>query len=730
MTRQESCADADRIGTTPALHSEACATSSDELVELRAEVVRLRQALSDAERRAAEAEGTQQTLRALLACIPEGIVAQRDISERKRAENALREGEERFRVMADGSPVMMWVSDAGRGIRFVNRACREFHGIEEEQVHGGGWEPLVHPDDAPAYVSACESAIRARAPLKAQARVRRADGEWRWIESYGQPRQASQGEHLGYVGISIDITERKRAELEREQLLARIQRSEAELDAVFKALPYLVSVHDKEGRYLRANPAVVELFGLNPVQSTREEVARALNARLPNGEPLTAENMPSSRALSGEPFYDAEYIVTDGRGRDHVLLMNAIPLKSNGQVYGAIFAQMDITQRREAERALERANLQLLEADRQKNQFLAMLSHELRNPLAPIRNSLYVLDRVPPGGEQACKAKAVIDRQVSHLARLVDELLDTTRIVSGKLRLDHVWFDLAEMIRRTADDHRGLFAIAGIDFEARICGGPVWMHGDETRIAQVVGNLLSNSAKFTERGGRVLLAVERDPRRAAALIRVEDTGVGVAPDLLPKLFQPFVQAQQSLERTKGGLGLGLALVRSIIQLHGGEVELQSEGVGKGTEVVARVPIDSREDLGAVDGRPSEELAPLHVLVIDDNVDAADSLRDLLQLAGHEAEVAYSGPQGLEKARAMRPDVVLCDIGLPGMDGYAVAGVIRADPELSSTRLVAVSGYAQPEDLERAKRAGFDRHVAKPPSLERLEQVLDVPKRRA
>jgi PAS domain S-box-containing protein len=381
--------------------------------------------------------------------------------------------------------------------------------------------------------------------------------------------------------------------------------------------------------------------------------------------------------------------------------------------------------RARAEVSLREANERLLEADRRKNEFLAVLSHELRNPLAPIRNSVYILERAAPGGEQAVRAREVIDRQAQHMARLIDDLLDVTRVSRGKIVLQRERVDLAAIARGTAEDHRETFARDGVDLEVLDPGKPLWVEGDRTRLAQVVGNLLTNSAKFTPRGGRTVLTVEAIAKQA--VVRVRDDGAGMSPETLENVFEPFVQAAQPIERSRGGLGLGLALVKELVQMHGGTVAARSEGEGRGSEFVVSLPLQAAV-AAAVDARGGPVLNPRarRVLVVEDNLDSAESLREALSLNGHEVAVTYSGPAGLEAARSWRPEVVLCDVGLPGIDGYEVARAIRRDSDVALRRtfLVALSGYALSEDVIRSREAGFDRHVAKPPSIEALESVLE------
>ena len=369
------------------------------------------------------------------------------------------------------------------------------------------------------------------------------------------------------------------------------------------------------------------------------------------------------------------------------------------------------------------ARVSLEEADRGKNQFLAMLSHELRNPLAPIRNSLSILDRAAPGGEQARRAQAVIDRQVTHLTRLVDDLLDVTRISRGKIQLRRERLDVCDVVHRAIEDSRWSFEQNGVELQVTVPEVPLWHDGDGTRIAQVIGNLLHNSAKFTQAGGAATISVESNVSLRRAIVRIRDTGVGIAPEMLPRVFEPFAQADTTLDRSKGGLGLGLALVKGLVEMHGGTVSVESEGLGKGAEFTVRLPLGSVELPAAAPVRSAVTGGPRRVLVIEDNVDAAESLREVLELGEHTVEVAFSGAEGIEKARAFRPEVVLCDIGLPGMDGYEVAKAMRAEPALKSVALVALTGYAGPEDVARSREAGFDHHVAKPPGMEKLEQIL-------
>ncbi|MBI5531339.1 MAG: response regulator [Deltaproteobacteria bacterium] len=377
---------------------------------------------------------------------------------------------------------------------------------------------------------------------------------------------------------------------------------------------------------------------------------------------------------------------------------------------------LDITERRRGEQALR-------EMDRRRNDFLAVLSHELRNPLSPILNSLYILELAPAGSDRSRRAQEVIRRQTGQLARLVDDLLDVTRITRNKIQLQRERLELNVLVRGVVEDHLPQFENSEVSLELKPAPAPVYVLADGNRLAQVIGNLLQNASKFAGRNGSARVSVSTDAGERRAVVRIADSGVGLAPAMLSRLFEPFSQADSSLDRSKGGLGLGLALVKGIVDLHGGEVSVHSAGLGKGAEFTIKLPLDLAGKAKTPALRPAVARSPWRILIIEDNIDAADTMKEVLEFGEHQVAVAYTGPQGLKSAREFSPDLVLCDIGLPGMDGYEVAHAIRNDDSLKHAYLVAVTGYALPDDLQRATSAGFDRHLAKPVSIERLEEVL-------
>jgi CheY-like chemotaxis protein len=374
---------------------------------------------------------------------------------------------------------------------------------------------------------------------------------------------------------------------------------------------------------------------------------------------------------------------------------------------------------------LKMAEEALREADRRKDEFLATLAHELRNPLAPVRNSLHILRLA---GADAAAQKQIVDmmeRQVNHMVRLVDDLLEVSRITRGKIDLRKEVVDVAAVVRSAVETAGPVVEGAGHQLAISLPPEPVLLEADPVRLAQVVVNLLNNAAKYTEAGGQIWLTARREAGQVALSVR--DTGTGIPAEMLPRVFDMFTQVDRTLGRAQGGLGIGLALVRSLVQMHGGSVEARSDGPGRGSEFTVRLPL-ARSDVRRAsenDGvaKSSAALAGRRILVVDDNRDAADSLAMLLRFMGAEVLTAYDGPSALEVVRVHRPAVVFLDLGMPGMDGYAVAAQVRREPQYQDVTLIALTGWGQEEDRRRSREAGFDDHLTKPPDIGALEQLL-------
>jgi signal transduction histidine kinase/DNA-binding response OmpR family regulator len=381
---------------------------------------------------------------------------------------------------------------------------------------------------------------------------------------------------------------------------------------------------------------------------------------------------------------------------------------------------------RQAAEFIDNARLyrEIREADRHKDEFLAMLAHELRNPLAPLTNALHLLRPGELDGAEAGQVREIAERQVRHLTRLVDDLLDVSRISSGKIQLRKGPVDLGEAVARAVDSSRPLIEALRHDLSVAVAPEPILLVADSARLEQILSNLLNNAAKYTEPGGRIELEAGRDGDDA--FLRVRDSGIGIAPELLPRVFDLFTQAERSLDRSQGGLGIGLTLVRRLVELHDGSVSVSSAGVGRGSEFVVRLPLGKvakGDHGGAGHARPPVDATPKRVLVVDDNEDGARLLSRMLRSCGHHLSLAHDGPTALEVALADPPDVVLLDIGLPGMDGYEVARRLRERDGPTPILLVALTGYGQEDDLRRSQEAGFDHHLVKPVDPLTLSELL-------
>src|SRR5918994_667197 len=379
------------------------------------------------------------------------------------------------------------------------------------------------------------------------------------------------------------------------------------------------------------------------------------------------------------------------------------------------------------ERENRRLVAQLRDADRQKDDFLAALAHELRNPLGVVSNAFDILPETQTSEPVSQELRDIINRQISLMSCLVDDLLDVSRISHGQIGLAREPCDFAAIVRQTVDDYRSILESNGLELKLDAPSSPVWVVGDSTRLAQSISNLLQNASKFTSTGDTVTVKLVDIPDEHCAVLSVRDTGIGMESDFLARIFEPFSQFDPGVGRRQGGLGIGLSLVKGLIELHGGEVHASSQGPGQGSEIAIRLPTQKFTDPHHPSSKPSiaraESPANYRILVIDDNSLAARTLQIFLGDKGHEVELAVTGPQGLEKARQFLPHVVLCDIGLPGLDGYSVARQLRQEQGSDKMFLIAVSGYGQEEDQERAKSAGFDAYLVKPISLKDLEKLL-------
>jgi PAS domain S-box-containing protein len=562
--------------------------------------------------------------------------------------------------------------------------------------------------------------------------------EWRWTgpdnhdyELHAFPFTDSDGSPL-IMEVGIDITEINRARQALHEANASLEQRVAERTAELKVArqeaeqardllqitmdnaPALMSYVDKDCRYLRINKNYEQWFGYSDEQVSGRHVRDVI------GEAAWQALSPYiERVLAGEQI-SFEYSPPNiENGPRWFYATHSPDFDAEGRVRGFVGHVLDISERKRAEEALK-------EIDRRKDEFLAMLAHELRNPLAPIRNAAHILKRPSLNEKQLAWCSDVIDRQIEHLVRMVDDLLDVSRISRGKIELKKETLSVSAIVQRAVEASQPLFDARRHELTIRLPPEPIYVEGDLVRLSQVVSNLLNNAAKYTDEGGCISLAVE--PEDSEFFIRVRDNGRGIDPAALSGLFELFYQVDHTIDRSEGGLGIGLSLVKSLVTMHGGEVWACSEGRGKGSEFVIRLP-RLRESPAAPVPRPAEpepSQDPLRILVVDDNRDAAQSLSLLLAGEGHTVSQAYDGPTALTVALAERPQVVLLDIGLPGMDGYAVARAIRQHSALSMMHLIALSGYGRQVDREQAKMAGFNGYLTKPVDFGELRHALSQP----
>jgi PAS domain S-box-containing protein len=506
------------------------------------------------------------------------------------------------------------------------------------------------------------------------------------------------------------------------------------LRALVQSCPLAIMLLEPEDGVVRLwNPAAERIFGwredevlgrpLPSVPDDRwDEFLRNLQAVLCGTLPQGMETL--RRTKGGETIHVSLWTntVPDEHGRPRVLTLVA-----------------DVTARKQIENALRKSDeelrhrvKELAAEDRRKDEFLAMLAHELRNPLGAISNAGYVLgqlDQTPAADARTRDLVAVIGRQIRHLSRLVDDLLDVSRFTRGRIELRKREAELRPIVEGAVETTRPMLEEKGHRLTVSLPGEPVYLDADATRIEQVLANLLHNAAKFTDPGGKIELTAEiTETDGGQVVLRVRDDGQGIEPELLPRIFDLFVQEDRTLARSHGGLGIGLTLVHGLVERHGGTVEAHSGGPGCGSELVVRLPCrrGPAAEPDALRQQPeADERGPARVLLVEDNLDAAEALAELLRLWGHDVEVAHDGAAAVQSASTRRPDVILLDIGLPGMDGYQVAGALRRLPELQGTLIVALTGYGQESDRQRSARAGFDCHLVKPVDLEELRRLVST-----
>jgi PAS domain S-box-containing protein len=655
--------------------------------------------------------------------------AAREQSRRREAEAAaeliresrerLRATEERVRLATDAAGLGVWMWNvAADTVTWENERMYALLGLSPQDgpITGSRFtDEFPHPQDAAAFKRAMMRTIKHDEQLRFEGRfVRHHDHAARWIELTGILQSGPDGTPLRVLGTAADITHRKEAEEELRKSEERYRTLFESIDEGFCIIEMLFDAAGRpvDYRFLEINPAFEKHTGLVGATGKR------MRELVPDHDEHWFETY-GRVAITGEPVRFENEAKSMGRWFD----VYATRLGGTGSARIAIVFN-DITERRRARENLERLAAELAETDRRKTEFLATLAHELRNPLAPISNGLQLI-RMATGKPHAQeKARQMMERQLKHLVRLVDDLLDIARISSGKVHLKKERVLLKNVLNGAVESSMPLISAAGHTLALNVPDESLELVADPVRLGQVVSNLLNNAAKYTPAGGRIELAALRDAEDV--LISVTDTGIGIPPDALPHVFEMFTQVGRDRDRSQGGLGIGLALVRRLVELHGGSVAAESGGAGQGSVFTVRLPLATRQaaDVPAILAAPEAQPAmQLRVLVVDDNVDAAESLAALLDLAGHATRVAHDGDQALLAAHEFRPEVVFLDIGMPGKDGYEVAKALRGRPETQQAVLVALTGWGGKDDRARSRSAGFDHHLTKPAGMAAVEGLL-------
>ena len=640
----------------------------------------------------------------------------RDISERRRFETheATRLLDARLLAAIVESSDDAIISKSLDGIiRTWNAAAHRLFGYSAEAAVGRHISLVIPPDRI-----AEEDLIIAR--LKAGQRVEhfetervRSDGKRLWVSLTISPLKDDSGTVVGASKIVRDVTYQREADAEREKFVTLVENSTD-----------FIGICDLEGIPTYVNRAGLAMVGLDDIDAAR---------RTPIGEFF----FPEDRSTVLDRFLPT--VAKEGHGEIEIrfrhfrtgaaMWMSYKVLRLDdvaGRPIAYATVSQNVTERKRLEDELRTLAADLSEVDRRKDEFLATLSHELRNPLAPMRNMLEVLRRAGDSGGSLPRAVDTMERQLGQLVRLVDDLLDLSRVTHNRIELRRAPVELAAVLRQAVHSSQPMADEAGHHVRWELPAEPVYLDADAMRLAQVFGNLVNNACKYTPPGGTITVSAKRDGEDA--IVTVADTGIGIASDKLESIFDMFSQIDRSLERSQGGLGIGLTLVKRLVEMHGGSVVAASAGEGRGSTFVVRLPTTKLRP-ESVAGAPAAEPKPAfagsrRILVVDDNVDAAASLAVLLQIAGHRTVVAHDGPTAIDAASRERPDVVLLDIGLPQVNGYDVCRRIRALPWGKEVVLVALTGWGQEEDRRRSREAGFDAHLVKPVAYEALVALLD------
>lgn len=628
---------------------------------------------------------------------------------RQEAEEALRKQSEWLRTTLASIGDAVISTDAQGRVTFMNAVAEQLTGWSQADAIGRPLPEVFHVVNERTRRPVANPAIRAIAEgtvvgLANHSVLIARDGTERPIDDSAAPMRDESAVPIGAVLVFRDVTERKAAERAMAQLAAIVEASDDAI--VSKSL---------EGIIQSWNCGAERLFGYTAAEAIGQPITLIIPPERHDEERNILERLRRGERVD---HFETIRVTKDGRRLDISLTVSPL-FDDEGRVIGASKVARDITERKRAEAALR-------DADRRKDEFLALLAHELRNPLAPLRNGLQVLRLAGGDAETIAQVRDMMDRQLDHMVRLIDDLLDVARISQSKMELRRSRVPLAAVIDSAVETARPSIEAQRHDLQVTLPEEPVFLDADLTRLAQVFSNLLTNSAKYTPPQGQIWLSAMR--QGADLVVTVRDTGIGIPAAALPRIFDMFSQVDRSTERSREGLGIGLALVKGLVEMHGGAVTAESNGPGRGSVFTVRLPIVAGRPQRASQSLPSDGQPTAgpgrRILVVDDNVDSADSLAKVLHLLGNDVVTAHDGAQAFEAARTFRPEVILMDVGMPGQNGYDTTRRIREQPWGRGTIIIALTGWGQEGDRIQSREAGCDGHLVKPVDLSDLDRMID------
>jgi len=646
----------------------------------------------------------------------------RDMTQGKLAADALRESQQFTRRVLDSLSSFVGVTTVDGTLTEANRVPHEAAGIPASEVLGkkfwdcSWWN--YSPEIQAQVRDACERAangeiVRYDVPARMAGDVRV------WIDFQVAPLRDTEGRITHLIPSAVDIAERRAAE---ENLRASDERTLLATEATAVG----IWEWNVPTETIRWDAQMFRLYGIAPTPDGFVQYSDWRDSLLPEDLPENERILQDTVRRGERSRRQFRIRRRDDGAERYIESVETVRANAQGETEWVVGTNLDVTEQRTAALQLRQLAADLSEADRRKDEFLATLAHELRNPLAPIRTGLQLMKTTGLPAATVEKTRSMLDRQLTHMVRLIDDLMDVSRISRGKLELQRERIALAAVVNSAVESSSPLIEQMGHQLTVSLPRQEIFVDADMTRLAQVVLNLLNNAAKYSDRGGHIQLSVEREGDDA--VVTVKDTGIGIAADQLPRVFDMFTQVGGSPERSQGGLGIGLTLVARLVNLHGGQVEARSEGLGKGSAFAVRLPVavdPSRPLAPGVEDEPAATKSSLRVLIVDDNRDGTDSLAEMLRMMGNDTRTAYDGQQGVAVAGEYRPDVILLDIGLPLLNGYEACRLIRQQPWGQGVLLIAVTGWGQDEDRRRSHDAGFDHHMVKPVDAQALMSMIAV-----